>query len=364
MKILFAIYSLAGGGAERVLVNLSDEFIKQGHDVGVYIKKNTISYSLDYNIKIYYQEPRLHGVPTCLKRIVNYWQQFVFLKKVISEYKPDIIIASWGTYLLHVLLAHHKIPIIASEHNTFDRKHKLVEKINRFYLNRYFKKVVVLTRYDKAYMANMLRNTIVIPNPLTFTPLTTEEYNASFDSRKHILACGRLNFYYVKGFDNLIKSYALIAIKHPDWDLDIAGTGDEKSISLLKNIAHRYGVQNRVNFLGFQNDISTIMKQHSIFVLSSRSEGFGMVLAEAMAMGCACISYDLSGPSEIIIDGVDGILVESQNENALGASLDSLIGDVDKRKELGRNAICNVKRFNPEIVANKWLKMFDVIINK
>ena len=167
--------------------------------------------------------------------------------------------------------------------------------------------------YDKAYMARKLLNTIVIPNPLSFPPMNEMEYEQTYDSRNNILACGRLNAYKVKGFDTLIQCFALIAPKYPKWNLDIAGTGSDADFERLRRMALDYGVGDRVNLIGFHSDIADVMKRHSIFALTSRSEGFGMVITEAMAMGCACASFDLTGPGEIIIDGIDGFLVENQN---------------------------------------------------
>lgn len=358
MKILFFINSLVGGGAERVLVNLSDEFIKHGHDVTVAIKDNVIAYQLNTDVDIVCFDRIEKGWPKMLLPIVNNLHRIKETKKIIRTTAPDVIIASWGSDLFHILLGHKGIPVIASEHNTFDREHGIIEYVNRYWLNRYVNKVVVLTKYDKAFMARKLKNTIVIPNPLSFKPISIQEYDTTFANRKSILACGRLNAYQVKGFDTLLKSFGLIANKYTEWNIDIAGSGGENDFSRLKNIARECGVEDRLHLLGFHSDIAQVMQQHSIFALTSRSEGFGMVITEAMAMGCACVSFDLTGPSEIILDGIDGVLVDNQDVDAFASALSDLIENKEKRYEIGRRAIDDVRRFDSKMIAERWESIF------
>lgn len=361
MRILFFINSLVGGGAERVTVLLANQFVEMGHNVAIFVKEDIIAYPIDQRVEISVSEPcKLKGkITRLIAPFASYYKRYVDTKKFVKNYQPDIIVASWGCNLLQVLLASNKVPVVASEHNTFDRKHSVREYINRFWLNRFCNKVVMLTRYDKVYMSRILRNAVVIPNPLTFSPITKDVYETQFQNRRNILACGRLNAYHVKGFDNLLYCFAQIAQKHPEWDLDLAGNSDEKSKSYLSSLCKSYNIEKRVHFLGFSNNVAELMSKHSIYVLTSRSEGFGMVLTEAMAMGCPCISYDLSGPSEIIVNNVDGILVESQNKDLLVKVLENLINDAELRRDLGGRAIQNVQRFFIHDIAKMWIHLFE-----
>ena len=361
MRILFFINSLVGGGAERVLVNLSEGLIKDGHEVTVAVKDGTVAYQLNRDLKVICADRVQYFWPPALLPVANYLHRYKITRAVINDTKPDVIIASWGSDLFYVLMLHGDIPIVSSEHNTFDRHHKPIEYADRFWLNRLFDKVVVLTKYDKAFMAKRLKNTLVIANPLSFHPLTGTEYEQSFHERRNILACGRLNAYHTKGFDTLIQCFASIADRHPGWELDIAGTGSEKDVQRLESFAKEKGIGTRVHLIGFHSDIADVMKRHSIFALTSRSEGFGMVVTEAMAMGCACISFDLTGPGEIIIDGIDGVLVEDQNEEAFAEELSRLIDDEETRFVMGQRAIEDVNRFAAEKITVKWEKMFETI---
>lgn len=367
MKILLFINSLVGGGAERVTTILCNEFVTRGCSVQIFLKENIVDYELDQRIKIVHSAPttKFKGknlIYKTIRSIVSYVKRFDDTKRVIKEYKPDVIITSWGANLLQVLLASRKIPVVASEHNTFDRKHSLRERFNRFYLNKFCSKVIVLTNYDKNFMSGYLNNIQVIYNPLTFEPIDEQTYNTTFEERHDILACGRLNAYHVKGFDNLLKSFAKVSLEHNLWYLNIAGKGDNESQEYLKQLCKEYGIENRVRFLGFCNNINELMLKHSLFVLSSRSEGFGMVLTEAMSMGCPCISYNLSGPSEIIYHNIDGLLVESQNIDKFSDSISLLIQNKKMRKEFGIKGIYNVKRFTTDNIVKEWILLFESLI--
>ena len=340
-------------------MNLANKFVREGHSVELFLKEKVIAYKLDERVNIYCPIHNDGHRPSKLKSAMNYIRRLKATKDIIESLHPDVIVASWGCNLFQILLTHGQVPIVASEHNTFARHHSLHEKFNRFFLNKFVSKVVVLSRYDKAYAARQLKNTVVIPNPLTYTPMSETEYENTFSSRNHILACGRLNAWHVKGFDLLIRSFALIAGRFKDWNLDIAGTGDDKSLAYIRQLIEANGLQDRVNLLGFCDDMAELMKQHAIFVLSSRSEGFGMVITEAMANGCPCVSFDLSGPSEIIVDTIDGLLVDAQNTDALSESVSRMIKDVELRREFGKRAIHNVYRFNEDTIAEKWISLFN-----
>lgn len=367
MKILFFIQTLIGGGAERVTVNLSEELVRRGHNVTIALTDNIIDYNIDPRIKIvvYPSAYDYKGHIVLVRKLYSFLNRVkdnIDTKRIINRIKPDVIVASWGSKVESILRYHGKIPAISSEHNTFDREHAQWERKLRFFTNKKFNKVVVLTEYDKEFVKDYLNNTLVIPNPLTFNPISKEEFRNTYSCRKNLLACGRINAYLIKGFDNLIIAFAKIAAKYPHWDLDIAGEGSEENINKLKKLAQEEGVGDRIHFLGFCRNIGEIMKQHSIFVLSSRSEGFGMVVTEAMAMGCTCLSFALTGPSEIIESGVDGILVENQNIDKLSEAMSNLMQDEDLRIRLSENALNSVRRFTVDRIADQWEYLFNKLI--
>ena len=366
MKILFSISSLKGGGMERVMTVLASQLAERGHEVIVTMNRNQVGYQVNSKVQLRWapNSKEFTGKESALEKLLMHIHNKLAYDRHIAKemklLKPDVVISFMNCYS-SIVLNHGRIPIINSERNCLNRRNNLWERFNRFFLNRFFDKVVVLSRHDKVFSARWLKNTIVIPNPLSFTPLTEEEYTKTFFIRKNILACGRLDEP-VKGFDGLIQAFSLIAAKYPDWTIDIAGGGHEKNLRKYQCVAKQFGIESQVNFLGHCSDVKSEMKGHSIFVLSSRREGFPNVLTEAMSMGCACVAYDcITGPGEIIVDTIDGLLVENQNVEKMSQALSYLIEDEDKRFELGKRAIVDVKRFSRERVVTQWEEMIRTI---
>lgn len=121
-----------------------------------------------------------------------------------------------------------------------------------------------------------------------------------------------------------------------------------------------YGLNEKVEFIGFSRQIDRVMRESSIFVLTSRHEGFGMVLAEAMSQGCACISFNCeAGPSDIIDDGVNGILVSDQNNAVMESVARRLIADNNLQMRLAMSGLVKAKSYSATHIANRWIELFD-----
>lgn len=356
MKLLFVISSLRGGGAERVMTVLTNELAKRGHDITLAIMTGSSHfYELHPSINIEYFEFKKNK--TLFGKIENRFKMLSFIRSLSRKERPDIIISFIYQMNTNVLLStvFLGIPVIASEHNTLDRKMSLMEKIHRLYISRLADKLTVLTYHDYDFLGKRLTNKTVMPNPLPFNSL--EVYN---DNReKIVLAVGSIKRYTHKGFDNLIEIWSSIADNYPDWQLQIAGEFDEKSLRYLKNIESRIGSLNKVLFLGQIKNMTELLNKSSIFVLSSRWEGFPMVLIEAMSQGCTCISYDVvSGPREIINHNIDGIIVSNQNKEQMKKSLKDLMEDHSERKRLSECAIKSINRFSTKEIVDKWERLF------
>ena len=185
----------------------------------------------------------------------------------------------------------------------------------------------------------------------------------SFEKRKNIIACGRIEPQ--KGYDKLILAFAKVADKFPSWVVDIYGQVKEGSSypEELKRLVDKLNLNERIHFIGYQKDLNNALKSHAIFCLSSSFEGFPNVLSEAMAMGCACLSFDIvTGPREIIVDGLDGMIVEDQNIAALADGMERMMSDDKMRYSFGLHAIDNISRFSKNRVVDKWEVMFGKLI--
>jgi hypothetical protein len=219
---------------------------------------------------------------------------------------------------------------------------------------RQLKSFVVLSHEDAAEWTE-LNNVTVIYNPLPFLP-----EQQSDNTPKQVIAVGR----YVpqKGFDRLISAWSIVNKKHPDWILRIYGDGMREQ---LQNQIYELGISPSCILEHSTPDIVDKYCKSSIFVLSSRYEGFGMVIIEAMACGVPPVSFTCPcGPRDIISDGINGLLVENGNIEGLAEKICYLIENENVRREMGRQARMDIERFRIEPIAEQWKTLFESIIEK
>lgn len=355
MKIIILVNRLTGGGAERVAALWANGFSKRGHDVVIIINddKSPHTYSLNSEIRII-------CVPIKKSRIgfVRVINRILKLRYVLTSEAPDIVIdvmPSWKKLAAMIGLSFIRI---ATEHNSFERPENAEVKVNKFekfYLNRLYDHVTVLTQADKDVVGSRLKNVTVMPNPLALELATTVP-----EKQNVVLAVGRLDAWYVKGFDILIKAWANIVDKADGWKLQIVGGGKDKSLILLRKLCNELHVEDTVVFTGFKSNIQPIFQNASIFVLSSRYEGFGLVLIEAMSQGCACIACDYKGRQrEIITNVMEGEICQPDDANLLASKITLLINDESRRRRIQENSIRKASDFSVENIMEKWDKIFD-----
>lgn len=354
MKIDFISSSLGGGGAERVMVLLANFFVTQGHDVNII----TLNEGDDYHFSERVNRTRLHfgGIRNHTLRggynLISYYRN--------KKNRPDIAISflSRTNFISIIACKLFSIKIIASEH--FNHLGP-GDKIRTFTWNYLYKKadaITVLTNFDRSFFERKGARVFVMPNPCTFTPIKENTLTRG----KVILAIGSLDRYHDKGFDNLIKLISPVLKQHPDWMLKIVGKG-EIGRAFLEELAIENGVEQQIIFTGFRKDVNDLMKGSEVFILSSRSEGLPMVLLEAMSQGMACIAYDcITGPSEMIINNQNGLLISDQDMHAMQTALVDLIEDEGLRRKLGQGALNTLNRYSLENVYNLWNNVFQQVM--
>lgn len=352
MKIDFIIHALSAGGAERVMVNIANHFCKKHYE----IKIITFNEGDDYELNNKVQRIKLHHGKVKNHKIRAFQNLFGFYKS--KSNRPDVAV-SFITHqnLISTLIAKfYNIPIICSEHSNYlsSQSPNWLTKFTRNHIYPRVNYLTVLTKYDYNYYKRTFKNVVVMPNPNSF-PIAAKDNTLRL---KTILAVGAMNRYKDKGFDSLLKIAAPVLKSNPLWSIKFIGSGQE-GIDFLKKLATELKISEQVIFMGFQNEVDRIMRNSSIFVLSSKYEGLPMALMEALSQGMACVAYDcITGPSEMIRNNYNGFLVEDQNKEEMELKIQKLVLSDDLRIIFGENAIDSLDNFSIENIAKKWEELF------
>jgi GalNAc-alpha-(1->4)-GalNAc-alpha-(1->3)-diNAcBac-PP-undecaprenol alpha-1,4-N-acetyl-D-galactosaminyltransferase len=355
MKVTLVIYAMGSGGAERVMSILANYWAAHNWEVTLLTlvsQAESPFYHLDSRIKI--NQLGISGNSSnVLEAITNSWRRIQALRAAIIASQADVVISFMDTGNVLTILAcrNSNIPVIVSEHmypatTTANKIWQLLMKLT--YKNADL--VTVLTQNAVPFFPPTKGyRTIVMPNPV-LTPSKNIIQNKLFQNPS-LIAIGRLNP--AKGFDILMQAFYQIHKKYPDWHLTILGEGENRSE--LEELRSQLQLNEVIHMPGQVHNVNDRLRQADIFVMSSRFEGFPMALCEAMACGLPVISTDcLSGPREIIENGVNGILVETEDVNALATGLEQLISNPQKRDQLSQAAPGILEKFGLEKVMKLW----------
>lgn len=377
-KIVYCIPSLhIHGGMERVVTNKANFFAEQlGYDVYIIMtdakeKKPFFKLSskvqliqLDEDFEELWCQPLWKKCYLYIKHLHGYRKK---LTKYLMELKPDITISTLRreiNFICDIKDGSKKIGEMHMNRKEFrnlnqEKSLGIVKKVIQYMWNKQLlrslkklDKFIVLTERDKAEWVE-LNNVQAIPNPLSFYSETPSGCN-----NKSTIAVGR--FCYQKGFDLLVQAWKEVAKKHPDWKLNIYGDNGEKITQYVKTM----NMEESCILHPVTYDIENKMTENSIFILSSRFEGFGMVISEAMACGLPAVAFDCHfGPREIIHDKTDGLLAKSGDIHDLAEKICFLIEHEDERKEMGRKAYYNIKRLHISQIGMVWDNLFNTLLN-
>lgn len=358
MNIVLCTNKLSDGGAERVISMWAKGFVQQGNTVSVILKNSNarIQYELPDGVNVYYLNLKEGSrIKTFIKRI------FVF-RNLLDKINPDYVITAlspWGLWAYLSSIGRKRV-VINTEHNTFERPESApMTRTMYFYkyiVNKLFPFITVLTQADKDYIGRRLKNVIVLPNPLAFESATSVPQKA-----KIVLAVGRVDAWHVKGFDVLIKAWNKIAYQYPDWNLQIVGPGKEESFAYLRSLVNIDLIDKSLSFLGLQTDLVPFYQTASILVSSSRYEGLGMVIFEAMSQGCACVASDYHGRQrEIIRNESEGIICNTDDVDSLACALSKMIEDKEYRESVQRQSLQRAKYYTLEHIMSIWNNLLPI----
>lgn len=303
-----------------------------------------------------------------LKKISAYRKKQALYKEKLTSYlmevRPDITVTAIRreiNFINDIPDGSHKIGEIHFEKQFYRRFDKayLPGFVNRWITDKWqgalikqlarLDRFVILTEED-ADNWPMLSNKIVIPNPLPKYPTVHSNPNS-----KLVISVGRYDP--VKGFDMLIEAWAVVAQKHPDWKLKIVGPGDR---SPYQELVKRYGLEEGITCMGASDRIYDEMAGASFYVLSSRSEGFGLVLIEAMAVGLPCVAFSCSpGPRSIVSHLRNGLLIEKDNVPKLAEAMCYMIECDAERESFSKQASKDSERYRVEAIMQKWIALFE-----
>ena len=367
------------GGLERIFCDKMNYLVRNcSYDITfiTYEQGNhPLSYNLDDRIKVIDLDTRfvsLFKYNVLLRFFKSISLKRLLIKRLaetLKNEKPDLVVcATYEFYISECILdlpynfiveSHLCMNAVLSSrlHNNF-----LVSSVAKLFDLWHFSKInkakmlVTLTEADKKdWGKHVSTDIMVIPNMVTWYPDIITPYN---ERPKRIICAGRLDKQ--KGFDYLIEAWALIAKKYPDWKIDIFGHGDLKD-ALNKMIANRK-LENQMEIHNPTDRIYDEYMNSSIYVMSSRYEGFGLVLIEAMSCGVPCISFDCPhGPSEIISHGEDGIIVPLGNISELAKSIEWMITNKREREAMSIAARTNARRYQENAIMPRWIELFNKI---
>lgn len=286
--------------------------------------------------------------------IFMYHKRKKVMKKAIIKSDADIIIST-RTFLNDLLSMYGKTNVlkIGWEHNHHHNNMKYAFSVIRSSKNLDYLVLVSrdLHRFYQRKMISYPCKCVYIPNTIDKIPRVKSPLK-----EKRFVSVGRLSS--EKGQLDLLKIYQLVLKRYPDWVLDIVGDGPERRH--LEQYCKDKKIDDKVVFHGFQNTpyIDKLFHKSSIYIMTSYTESFGIVLLEAMSHGIPCLAYDCAeGAREIITSGSDGYLIKNRNEQMMVRKIIDLIKDEQKRVQLGSNGRKKVKLYSKESVLEQWLKI-------
>lgn len=356
MKILYVITGLGGGGAEKVVADLADQMTQMGHVVKIaYLKgKNIVVKPSISDIELIYLR---------FESILNFYSASKKYQKLVEDFKPDVV----HSHMVHA-------NIFARLNRFFKPVPKLICTAHSSNEGGYMRMLAYRVTNNIAdintNVSSSARNTFIkkkafnensifVYNGINlnrFKNTGNIERNKNHKEIFKLIAVGRLNI--SKDYPNLLKAMKIIKNKgYTNFSLSIAGDGEEKNniIDLINN----YGLQEQISLLGRRNDIPDLMSSSDIFVLSSSFEGFGLVVAEAMACNTFVIGTDCGGVKEVM--GGTGILVQPKDSRALAQALIEVFNMHEDDIALNNLKACEHVRNNFDLnkITGKWLKLYE-----
>lgn len=362
MKVLFCIKALtnAGGGAERVLVDLASGLVERGHEIAV------LSYDRPGEEPFYRLDPRVEYVPLGLGSTVRRAgavetvRRIIALRRTITARCPDVAVGFMHSMFIPLGLALFgmDLPVVASEHIVpAHYRTRPIEALLLLTTPLFSARMTVVSEQVRAQYPWWLRRTMVaLPNPVSVTATGQADVAGAKGARKTLLAVGRLEPQ--KDHETLIRAFARIAGRAPDWDLRIVGEGQLRKP--LEALVRDLGLSERVRLPGATRNIGIEYLNAHLFAVPSQFESFGLTTAEALAHGLPAVGFqDCPGTNLLVQNGVNGILADpaAGRTESYALALLRLMTDADLRVEYGQQAASLASLNAIDEVLDQWERL-------
>lgn len=352
MKIIFYVGSLTKGGAQRVIINLTESLLEKGYGITIVTTvKERDEYELPKGAKRKISD--LTEKEINKSRLINLGSRLKKLRRIWKEEKPDLIVSFIGKNNFMAILTSFglKIPVVVSVRGepTEEYYTGLLRFLAR-YLFRAVSGIILQTEDSKKFFPKKtLEKAVVLPNPLN--PLFLEEQYQR-EPKKKIVLVGRIDKN--KNQRMAIRAFSKISSDFPDYWMEIWGDGEDREV--LTELIKDLGMEEKIFLCGVTNEVKEKMKTASLYLLTSNTEGMPNSLMEAMALGLPVISTDCpcGGPKELIQNGKNGLLVPVGDEEAMAKAMKQVLKNKELREELGKNALKIREQLHPETVNAKW----------
>lgn len=360
MNICFTICSLSNcGGTERVSTMIANELSARGYHVFFvsYAGQRKLFFPLNRQISVFRilrnrWEHKMRHIPGYVQ-----WRYQRFLRKKAIDVVIDVDVLM--AEISAIACSRVGCKLISWDHFNYNYMQGTKRKQNVLQLvERCASQLVVLTQADKKMYAE---NTDFNPDFITqiYNPISPIEQEVISHGKKKVLAVGR--FSPIKGFDLLLRIWSMVEPQMPEWELEIVGDDglDEAGLSPLKE---ELGLQ-RVTLLPATRQVAQFYRDASIYVLSSRSEGFPMVLLEATSMSLPIVAFDCqTGPNEIIEDGCNGFLISPGDLTMFAQKLMCLMQDENLRHKFGRRSFEISQKFSLSEICDQWQSLLTKVV--
>lgn len=388
-KIGIIISSLfACGGEERVVSLMANEWVKY-HEVTIFTYENREAEGNnknDYYLSDKINVVRVHNAKdnicsTFIKLLYHYtgmtsgklsrilFEKTFFPEAVLTEWTErineggyDIVIGISGIYtmLLGKIRDRIKAKAVGWEHSSYEGYFasgkgyiRNQERLFAQCVSGLDDCVVLNEDIQSKYKNNLHLDTTVIYNPRSFVSPKKADME-----QKCFVTCGRVEA--EKGYDDLIKAFHKFRKTNEEWKLLIIGGGSlQKS---LEHLTDELGITGSAVITGYVHNVSELLLKGSVFIMTSRWEGFPMTVTEALETGLPVISYDIPAMQPLVSDGVEGRIVPAFDNDALAQTMRELADDPDTRKRMSEAAIRKADSLSAEKITEEWKKLFDRLL--